>query len=409
MDEQELIRRGQEYFAQKQFSEALACVKQLQALGRTDALLQGVEAECLFNLMRAPEAAAIMRALLATEPGNTNYQIKLAHYLRHIGQFDESERLLQDVPKDTPGRAYLAGWHMLRHGDMVAGFTTLEPEIGIYRADANHALPLEKKYTKGMPLEGKRVLLALEGGFGDELAYARFAPWLHNKGASVVVGAHQRLLPLLARMSGVREVRSLKTISPHEYDFYIPAMSMIPLFDIADPLIGTPFPTVAPLEEEVQRWKPTISEVANGRIKIGIHWQGNWEFDYLERKSPPAQEILKLHDVGQLYSLQRDAGGNAMPPGAPVYDTEAGPPSWESTAAVISCMDYIVTNDTSTAHLAGNLGKKTVVLLPHTPHHYWLPLDSAPWYPNMVALRQPRYGDWAGAINQACAYIQNNQ
>ncbi|MCC7500440.1 hypothetical protein IT396_01400 [Candidatus Nomurabacteria bacterium] len=409
MDEQELIRRGQEYFAQKQFSEALACVKQLQALGRTDELLQAVEAECLFNLMRAPEAAAIMRALLAVEPGNFNYQIKLAHYLRYIGEFDESERLARQVPRGTPGLAYLTGWHMLRHGDTAHGFTELEPEIGIYRIDASHALPIEKKYIKGMLLEGKRVLLALEGGFGDELAYARFAPWLEKHGATVIVGAHQRLVPLIARMSGMKDVRAIKTINPDEYDYYIPAMSMIPLFAIRDPLVGMEFPTFAPLKEEVKKWEPKITEVANGRVKIGIHWQGNWAFDYLERKSPPAQEILKLNEVGQLYSLQRDAGNNTLPKDAPVYDTEAGLPSWESTASVMSLMDYIVTNDTSTAHLAGNLGKKTLVLLPHAPHHYWLPLDSAPWYPNMVALRQPRYGDWVGAVHHACTYIRNDR
>ncbi len=409
MDEQELIRQGQEYFAQKQFSEALACVKQLQAQGRTDALLQGVEAECLFHLMHAPEAAAIMRELLATEPENFNYQIKLAHYLRYAGEFEESERLAHQVPRGTPGLAYLTGWHMLRHGDMAHGFTELEPEIGIYRIDTSCSFPIEKKYTKGMPLAGIKILLALEGGFGDELAYARFAPWLEKQGAQVIVGATPRLTPLIARMSGMKDVRAIKTINPNEYDYYIPAMSMIPFFDISDPLTDMHFPTFAPLEEEIKKWEPKITGAANGRVKIGIHWQGNWAFDYLERKSPPAQEVLKLHEVGQLYSLQRDAGNNTLPKDAPVYDTEAGPPSWESTAAVMSLMDYIVTNDTSTTHLAGNLGKKTLVLLPHAPHHYWLPLDSAPWYPNMVALRQPSYGDWAGAVHHACAYIRNDR
>lgn len=409
MHEQEIIALGQEYFTQKQFDKALECVKQLQSLGRSDALLKAVEAECLFNLMRAPEAATIMRTLYQGEPSNTNYQIKLAHYLRYAGDFDESERLLEGVPGSTPGLAYLKGWHLLRHGELAKGFAELEPEIGIYRADAQHSLPAEKKFIKGAPLAGKRVLLALEGGFGDELAYARFAPWLEKNGAHVVVGAHQRLVPLIARMAGVREVRPLKTIGPHEYDCYVPAMSMISLFAIADPLIDTSFPTLNALESEVIRWQPIIESVAAGRKKIGIHWQGNWEFDYLERKSPPAQEMLTLDTVGQLFSLQRDAGGNAMPSNARIYDTEAGPPSWESTAAVISCMDYIVTNDTSTAHLAGNLGKKTVVLLPHAPHHYWLPLDQAPWYPNMAALRQPSYGNWAGAVYNACVHIQNDR
>ncbi|MEK7068612.1 MAG: glycosyltransferase family 9 protein, partial [Patescibacteria group bacterium] len=134
---------------------------------------------------------------------------------------------------------------------------------------------------------------------------------------------------------------------------------------------------------------------------------------------------LKFAELGRVFSLQRDAGSNTLPPGAPIYDTETGQASWESTVAVMSEMDYVVTNDTSTGHLAGVLGKKTLVLLPHAPHHYWLPFSPeveprgipevrpreirgsyrALWYPNMNCFRQPKYNDWEGAVANACAHI----
>lgn len=76
---------------------------------------------------------------------------------------------------------------------------------------------------------------------------------------------------------------------------------------------------------------------------------------------------------------------------------------------MLSLMDYVVTNDTSTAHLAGALGKKTLVILPHAPHHYFLPLaENWSWYPTAKTFRQPTQGDWAGAIDAAVSNLQND-
>jgi len=120
--------------------------------------------------------------------------------------------------------------------------------------------------------------------------------------------------------------------------------------------------------------------------------------------------MARFAPFGALFSLQRDAGANMLPADTPVFDTEAGTASWASTAAVVSEMDYIVTNDTSTAHLAGALGKHTLVLLPHAPHIYWIANETQSiLYPNMHTFRQPAYGDWAGAVENALQYLLSLQ
>ena len=69
-------------------------------------------------------------------------------------------------------------------------------------------------------------------------------------------------------------------------------------------------------------------------------------------------------------------------------------PSWNS-AAVMSCLDLIVTSDTSIAHLAGALGRPVWVALKHVPDWRWM-LDrgDSPWYPTMKLYRQNKRDAW---------------
>jgi hypothetical protein len=282
----------------------------------------------------------------------------------------------------------------MRQGDFLGAFRLFQNEPGIIQLGDRLEIPREKLLKKGTDIRGKRILYLMEGGFGDEILFSRFAQTLRDRGAQVVVGASSRVIEILQNSLYAKDARPLDTISPDEYDWCVPALFSIDLFDIEDPMKGFSFPYLFPDKNETARWKPILENEAAGRKKIGIHWQGNWSFDHLELKSPPAHLMLKFADSGKLFSLQRDAGGNSLPPGAPVFDAEAGPPSWGATAAVINEMDYVVTNDTSVAHLAGALGKKTLVLLPHAPHFYWVMKEhEAIWYPDMYLFRQPTYND----------------
>jgi ADP-heptose:LPS heptosyltransferase len=64
-------------------------------------------------------------------------------------------------------------------------------------------------------------------------------------------------------------------------------------------------------------------------------------------------------------------------------------------------MDVVISVDTSLAHLAGALGKKTFVLLPFAPHWPWLlGQDYSPWYDSMKLIRQGHDGQWDNVLKQ---------
>jgi len=69
------------------------------------------------------------------------------------------------------------------------------------------------------------------------------------------------------------------------------------------------------------------------------------------------------------------------------------------TAALVSCLDLVITVDTSVAHLAGALGRPTWILLPWTPDYRWLlDRDDSPWYPTARLFRQDETRAWDNVI-----------
>lgn len=72
-----------------------------------------------------------------------------------------------------------------------------------------------------------------------------------------------------------------------------------------------------------------------------------------------------------------------------------------ATARVVAQLDLVITVDTAMAHLVGAMGRPCWVLLPWSADPRWLREGSfCPWYPNSRLFRQPRTGDWHGAVDQ---------
>ena len=62
---------------------------------------------------------------------------------------------------------------------------------------------------------------------------------------------------------------------------------------------------------------------------------------------------------------------------------------FDSLAAFLKCLDLFITVSNSTAHLAGALGVKTILIKPsnHALFHYWnQPNNKTPWYKSVKIL-----------------------
>jgi len=74
---------------------------------------------------------------------------------------------------------------------------------------------------------------------------------------------------------------------------------------------------------------------------------------------------------------------------------------FNETAALIDCLDLVITVDTSIAHLAGAMGKRAWLLLSDNADWRWLVnTESSPWYPTIKIFRQDKSGDWSNVLKK---------
>ena len=72
---------------------------------------------------------------------------------------------------------------------------------------------------------------------------------------------------------------------------------------------------------------------------------------------------------------------------------------FSDTAALINCMDLVVSTCTSIPHLSAALGKPTWIMLQYVPDWRWM-LDKtdSPWYPSVKLYRQHARGEWDSVL-----------
>lgn len=409
IDTQSLEREGRAAYIARRFQDARTIAHTLYN-NTGDPRYALLEADAANYMHRAPEAVRIIESLIERRGGDSTKLVLLAYYLRAAGRFEESREALTGVSPDTPGYAAIYGWHLLREGNFTEGMREIEKESGIYREESRREYPTEKKLRPGEEIDGLTILLILEGGFGDQILQSRYTQSLRIRGAKIILECSARLVSMLLRTEGISGVYAHGTVSSIAYDRYIAGQSVVGILSLDRPPEDAPL--LSPLPDLVNESRPQIDAFARGRKKIGIHWQGNWEFDWSEMKSPKAESMLRFKINGALFSLQRDAGANDIPAGCDVYNAESGEASWEHTMAVLAQMDIVVSNCTSTAHLTAAMGRPTILLAAHAPHYYWASaaresVDTTPWYRTLRVARQPHYDDWEGAITHAQLLIDS--
>jgi ADP-heptose:LPS heptosyltransferase len=120
--------------------------------------------------------------------------------------------------------------------------------------------------------------------------------------------------------------------------------------------------------------------------------------------------LSRLLDLDAAFvSLQKDPrpDDRALLDRTSIVDLTSHLTDFSETAALASCLDLVITVDTSVAHLAGALGRATWILLPYTPDYRWLlGRDDSPWYGSVRLFRQDERRDYATVIERVREALQ---
>jgi Glycosyltransferase family 9 (heptosyltransferase) len=329
-------------------------------------------AATLVALRRIDEAFDDIDRAIALDPECPDYHWNRALFQLLVGDFDE-------------------GWQGREWGRQCA-------QVGF----------VDRKFTKPHwfgeePIAGKTILLHTDEGLGDSIQYARYAPLVAKLGARVILEVAAPLHALMKGMEGVSLClpRTMGDELP-EFDLHCPLGALPLAFKTrlatipASPCYLPPLP-----EARLRVWQDRLG--AHDRLRIGLVWSGNPGHGNDHNRSMPLRVMGPLHDApARFVSLQKDPRADdkaTLLERTDIVDLTAHLTDFAETAALISCLDLVITVDTSVAHLAAALGRPTWILLPYTPDYRWLlDRDDSPWYPSVRLFRQDESRDYASVI-----------
>jgi tetratricopeptide (TPR) repeat protein len=380
--------------------EALECFQ--QAL-RIDP--RGEEAYCnmglaLADLGKFDEAAACFGHALQLTPQDAGLHLNLGHVLAGQGngtqaaeQYAQALRLPPDGAKSKWNRALLR----LARGDLEQGWADYEHRWGVPGIIRRH---LDRPRWDGAPFEGETLLLYAEQGLGDTFQFIRYAPWVKQRGGTVLFECQPTLVPALAGIPGVDHMSALGD-PPPPFDLQAPLLSLPGIFGTTLTTIPATVPYLFADSARVEAWRNRLTALRG--FKVGICWQGGTSQKNDCLRSAPLTHFTALAQVAGvcLVSLQKGHGTEelrSLKEELPILDLGEqldAEGAFTDTAAIMKNVDLVVTVDTAVAHLAGALGVPVWTVLAFMPDWRWLlERPDSPWYPTMRLFRQNQPCDW---------------
>jgi tetratricopeptide (TPR) repeat protein len=257
---------------------------------------------------------------------------------------------------------------------------------------------VDRKFTQARwfgdePIAGKTILLHSDEGLGDTIQYCRYAPMVAALGARVILEVEAPLHPLLTGLEGVSLCLPKKNgVALPDFDLHCPLSGLPMAFGTRLETIPAARSYLPPLpESRVSEWRERVGP--HDRLRVGLVWSGNPRHGNDRNRSITLQMMAAILDPrASFYSLQkepREVDQATLRERTDIIDLTGDLVNFVDTAALISCLDLVITVDTSVAHLAAALGQRTWILLPQTPDFRWLlDREDSPWYPTATLFRQ---------------------
>lgn len=362
-------------------------------------------ANILADLGECEEALSLRRLVLKSRPDDPMLKAMIGKVLRSLGRTDEAVAFLKEARAAHPEEPEIGiqlAMSQLAGAQYSEGFRNFD-----IRWQTDELTPrriARPKWDGVSELQGKRILVLPEQGFGDGIAFARFLPILRAfEPAEVLLQAERPVARLYEGLDGVDRL-IVGPVAEEMFDVWTNMMDLPPLhFDQID---TPPAPTALHVPEDSRARARALTAPFAGRFKVGVVWTGSVTYRGNAFRSFSHTEFHRLLDVPdvQLFSLYkgpkiddfRADGSNLL-----IVDAGSRDRDFADCAALMEEMDLIVTSDTATAHLAGSLGRPVWTLLHWDAFWLWRHEgETTQWYPSMTLIRQTAPRDWAGVFDR---------
>jgi tetratricopeptide (TPR) repeat protein len=262
-------------------------------------------------------------------------------------------------------------------------------------------------------IAGKTLFLWWEQGFGDTIQFCRYAKLAEARGAKVIMSVQQPLRGLLKQIGPTIQIIDADEV-PTDFDYHCPLLSLPLAFRTTLATIPANIPYLKADVEKSLFWREKLG--GKNKLRVGLVWSGGFRpnqpnvWSVNSRRNIPLAKLAALkHPDIEFYSLQKGQPDESELAelirdnweGPQIFDFTGLLNDFSDTAALVENLDLLISVDTSTAHLAGALGKPVWILNRFDSCWRWL-LDrtDSPWYPTVKLYRQEKAGDWDDVVRR---------
>jgi tetratricopeptide (TPR) repeat protein len=399
------VNRGLALHALGRLQESVASYDRALAIDNADALAHFNRANSLKALGRLDEAVAAYDRAVALLPRFAVAHNNRGNALHALGRYEEAlasfDRAIEIDPanNDTPWNKSLVLLLLARYAE---GWPLYERRLA--KPGAARPECAGKPAWRGEPwIRGERLLVHAEQGYGDVLQACRYLPQVRSLGAEIVLEVPAPLAKIVTTLRCPMTVVTRGGTLP-AFDAWCPIMSLPGIFAVPQQPDPAQIPYLHANAERVRDWRDRLGP-ARG-LRIGLAWSGSSRHADDAARSIPLARLRSLFRLSGIewHALQNDlrlSDRSALADFPQIRLHDAALADFADTAALIECMDRVISVDTSVAHLAGALGKPLSILLAHVPDFRWLlERRDTPWYPGARLYRQPALGDWESVIGE---------
>ncbi len=403
-----LSNLGNAYAATDQYDTAYDYLQRLVTLHPDDAGAHSNLANLYSKMNRYEESVLAYEKALDLRPVYPEALNNFAITLRRLNRTSDSIKYLDRAIEQREGFPD-ANWNralsLLLAGRLEEGFEAYEWR---WRGAVKELRPRKLNapvWKKGESIAGKRLLIHSEQGLGDHIQYMRFIPQLRAMGAQVIMETPEPLLAICQDFDPATEwtERGAKKLPP--FDMFLPMMSLTHL-------LGTNLNNIPRADgyfrtkpEKVAHFRAQLADLPG--IKVGLVWSGNPKHMNDRNRSLSLAPMLSAFGTSGAHFISvmkevRPADRQHMDATGLVRDFSAQLNDFTDTAALIECLDVVISVDTSVAHIAGAIGRPIWMLLPFSPDWRWMnDRSDTPWYSSMKLYRQANPHDWDSALAAA--------
>jgi hypothetical protein len=245
----------------------------------------------------------------------------------------------------------------------------------------------------------------------------RYIPLVKARGAShITLVCRQNQVELMRTLQGVDEVTGSNEIDLQtlDCDYWVFTMSFPLLFDTGLDTIPLTIPYLHASDERIAYWAQRLQK-NDGQLRVGFVWRGN-----PSHANDSYRSLSDLSVLSPLWAIEGVSYFSLQMHNSPVVaqDLAQMPQLVElgsqirdfaDTAAILQQLDLLISVDTAAAHLAGALGKKCWVLLPHhrTDWRWLRERSDCPWYEDMRLFRQTPQHDWSDVMENVASALRD--